>query len=68
MKKQEQKTEKPIANKKQQKSSVSYSLKAINNHVKVITDAGLLSKEEAQMIIDLKNKAVNNYIQKEFEF
>ena len=68
MKEQEQKTEKPIANKKQQKASVSYSLKAINSHVKVITDAGLLSEEEAQMIIDLKNKAVNNYIQKEFEF
>lgn len=68
MEKQVQKTEKPIANKKQQKASVSYSLKAINSHVKVITDAGLLNKEEAQLIIDLKNKAVNNYIQKEFEF
>ena len=68
MKEQEQKTEKAIANKKQQKASVSYSLKAINSHVKVITDAGLLSREEAQMIIDLKNKAINNYIQREFEF
>ena len=66
--KQEQKTKKLIANKKQQKASVSYSLKAINNHVKVITDAGLLSKEEAQTIIDLKNKAVNKYIQKEYKF
>lgn len=68
MEKQEQKTEKPVVNKKQQKASVSYSLKAINSHVKVITDAELLSKEEAQVIIDLKNKAVNNYILKEFEF
>ena len=68
MEKQEQKKEKQTANKKQQKASVSYSLKAINNHVKVITDAGLLSIEDAQTIIDLKNKAVNNYIQKEFEF
>lgn len=46
--------------------SVSYALKAINNHVETLTKSGLLSEESAEIMYDKVHEAASKFIKTEY--
>lgn len=53
--------------KKEQKISVSYTLKAFSNNIKKMHEAKLLTKEEEQELLKIHTTAVHRWIGLEFE-
>lgn len=48
--------------KKQQKISISYTLKAMANNTKKLEEALILTKEEAEVLKEIHKNAVNRWI------
>ncbi len=64
--KQAEKTTETTAEKKKQKASVSYALKALGKHIETLEEGGLIEKGDADKMKEIKVKAVTKYIETHF--
>ena len=55
-----------IADKKEQKASISVALKAVTKHVKTIHEANLIGLSEFEQITEILTRAKSSYIKIEF--
>ncbi len=54
--------------KKKQKVSVSYTLKALAKHIKTLENEKIVTKEDAKIMQEIHKKAVKHWIGGEFEY
>lgn len=48
--------------------SISYTLKAFAKNIIKLSQAGIVSEKENRTLTEIKNKAVQKYIQKEYSY
>lgn len=53
--------------KKTQKKSISYALKAIVNHLKTVKEEGLLDKTDEEKVVEVLDKVVSKYYKNSFK-